>query len=49
MKKNKALTVSEMGRKGGQATLKKKGRKHYSEIARKGWETRRKNAKAAKK
>lgn len=46
MTNKKALTVSEMGRKGGQATLKKRGRKHYSEIALKGWETRRKNAQA---
>lgn len=39
MKKNpkKKLTVNEVSEKGGKATLKKYGRKHYVAIANKRW------------
>lgn len=35
--RKRKLTVEETGRKGGQATLKKRGKKFYSEIAKKRW------------
>lgn len=36
-KSKKKLTVNEVSAKGGQATLKKYGRKHYVAIAEKRW------------
>ena len=33
MKKKTPMTVSEMGKKGGKATLKKLGKEHYQRIA----------------
>ncbi len=35
--RKKKLTVNEVSRKGGQATLKKYGKSHYRAIAQKRW------------
>ena len=41
MKKKKEMTLSEFVRKGGEATLKKYGREHYSKIAKAYWKSQR--------
>lgn len=40
--KKRKLTVNETGKAGGLATLKKRGKKHFSEIAKKRWDKEKK-------
>lgn len=37
MKKKKPMSVTDVARKGGKATLKKLGKEHYRKIALKRW------------
>jgi general stress protein YciG len=46
---NKDLTVKEMGRRGGAATLKKYGKEHFIEISKKGKKSREQNKKRNEK
>lgn len=38
MTKKKPVSVSDVAKKGGEATLKKHGKEHYQKIARKRWD-----------
>lgn len=44
-KKKRSLTVKTTGKMGGQSTLKKHGKSHFSAIAKKRWEKVKSNSK----
>lgn len=49
MAKKKELTATELAKMGGTATLKKYGKKHFSDLVKKRWANEKKAKKVAKK